>query len=67
MIWRDSPKKINRYMTWAGLFIGIFSEIGQLAGIFPGTFDWLDLVLNGIASLLAIVILQSYQRRNNNA
>ena len=35
--------------------VGLFSEIGQLAGIIPGTFDIVDLVLLSIATIIAFL------------
>ena len=51
--------QINRHsIFWITLVpaIGLFSELGQLFGIIPGTFDVVDLFLLVLASILPFLI-----------
>ncbi len=44
-IWKFKITKSSAFWIFLAPTIGLFSEIGQLIGLFPGTFDLIDLVL----------------------
>ncbi|MDC9722332.1 MAG: hypothetical protein PSN34_06110 [Urechidicola sp.] len=52
MIWENKINRQSVFWIFLAPIIGIFSEIGQLVGIIPGTFDTIDLILLIIAAIL---------------
>jgi hypothetical protein len=57
IIWQGSNSSINRtgWLT-SGLFLGAGSEVGQLAGVIPGTFDLTDFLICCIATATAVFV-----------
>lgn len=45
--------------------IGVFSELGQLINIIPGTFDYIDLLLLLIASIIPFLIVHLKSKKQN--
>ncbi|MCZ8297714.1 MAG: hypothetical protein O9297_10910 [Flavobacterium sp.] len=51
-LWNFNVNQQSAFWLFLAPTIGLFSEIGQLIGIVPGTFDIVDLVLLLIATLI---------------
>lgn len=51
-IWKFKISKSSAFWIFLAPTIGLFSEIGQLIGLIPGTFDLVDLVLLIIAMVI---------------
>jgi hypothetical protein len=66
-IWRESVKTWPR-LFWIslGLVIGAGSELGQLAGVVPGTFDLFDLCFSIFAAVAAFLIISLTTKRSLN-
>jgi len=57
-IWGDRPSTEMRLWLSGFLAIAIGGEIGQATGAIPGSFDWHDILLMGLASVCAVLILR---------
>jgi uncharacterized membrane protein len=52
-----------------GLFLSYLYEIGQLFGVFSGTFDYFDLIIYSLGILIGLIIsnkILKYFIKNNN-
>lgn len=43
-VWKFEITKSSAFWIFLAPIIGLFSEIGQLIGLIPGTFDFIDLI-----------------------
>jgi len=52
-LWRDGP--MWAHVGWTGIAaaLAIGGELGQITGLVPGTFDWVDLVCYAVAGCIA--------------
>ena len=57
-IWKNKLKKENIFWVFIVPFISIFSELGQIFNIIPGTFDLIDLIFYLIGFLLPFFIYE---------
>jgi len=57
-IWKNKLKKENIFWVLIVPFISIFSEIGQIFNIIPGTFDLIDLIFYLMGFLLPFFIYE---------
>ena len=55
-LWRDSHSPMKFFWPSLGLLLGAGSELGQLAGIVPGSFDVIDLGVCIFAAMAAMVL-----------
>ena len=55
-IWKNKLKKENIFWVLIVPFISIFSELGQIFNIIPGTFDLIDLIFYLMGFLLPFFI-----------
>ena len=55
-LWRDSNSPIKLAWLSLGLLLGAGSELGQLAGVVPGSFDLVDLFVCLFAAAAALVL-----------
>jgi hypothetical protein len=55
-LWRDARSPMKFLWPCLGLLLGAGSELGQLAGIIPGSFDVIDLVVCLFAAGAAVVL-----------
>lgn len=55
-LWRDARSPMKFLWPSLGLFLGAGSELGQLAGVVPGSFDLIDLLVCLLAALAAMVL-----------
>ncbi|SRR5258705_3754801 len=62
LVWRGAQSWSRPIWISMGLLLGAGSELGQLAGIVPGSFDASDLVLCVCAAMLALM----FTSRSNN-
>src|SRR5580765_6207739 len=53
--WRDRDSLTKLFWLSTGLLLGVGSELGQLAGIVPGSFDYSDLIVCLLAPTAAII------------
>ena len=61
-IWNYKINEHSFFWVFSATLIGIFSEIGQLIELIPGTFDKVDLILLLIAAILpfkSIILLKT--------
>lgn len=58
-IWQGSRGAARWGWMAAGPGLGLGSELGQLVGLMPGTFDPLDLIACGVAAVLAFALTQT--------
>ncbi|NJB83637.1 hypothetical protein [Wenyingzhuangia aestuarii] len=61
IIWRCQLNKQSVFWIMLAPIIGLFSELGQLLGFVPGTFDRVDLILLIIAALLPLTFITQTQ------
>ncbi|REG88254.1 hypothetical protein [Algoriphagus antarcticus] len=57
IIWENKINRESVFWIFFAPMIGIFSEVGQLTGLIPGTFDKIDLILLIIATILPFKFL----------
>lgn len=55
-LWRDARSPMKLLWPSLGLLLGAGSELGQLAGIVPGSFDVIDLLVCLFAAVAAMVL-----------
>jgi len=55
LFWRDARSPIKVVWLSLGVLLGAGSELGQLAGIVPGSFDVIDLLVCLFAAAAALV------------
>jgi hypothetical protein len=55
-LWRDARSPMKFLWPSLGLLLGAGSELGQLAGVVPGSFDVIDLVVCLFAAVAAMVL-----------
>jgi hypothetical protein len=55
-LWRDARSPMKFLWPSLGLLLGVGSELGQLAGVVPGSFDVIDLVVCLFAAVAAMVL-----------
>lgn len=58
-LWRDARSPMKFLWPSLGLLLGAGSELGQLAGVVPGSFDVVDLVVCLFAAGAAMVLTSS--------
>src|SRR6266550_20385 len=56
LVWKGTNFRVRAIWISAGLLLGAGSELGQLAGYVPGSFDASDLFLCVISAGLALVL-----------
>ena len=56
LVWRGSRSRFRFLWLLSGLALAIACELGQLAGVVPGTYDVLDLLSAIVATLLALFL-----------
>ncbi|MCK9450287.1 MAG: hypothetical protein M0Q90_01180 [Bacteroidales bacterium] len=59
ILWNFNVNRQSAFWLFLAPAIGVFSEIGQLNGIVPGTFDMVDLGLLLIATLLPFLSINN--------
>ena len=52
-LWSEPEDVEGYFWIFLGLFLGLGGEFGQLFGVVPGTFDYMDVVVMCIATMLA--------------
>lgn len=62
LIWLNDKNLIKYIFLAIGPSAGILGEIGQYFHIVPGTFDIIDLLICGLASLLPFLILNKSRK-----
>jgi len=69
LVWRGSNSWSRPIWISTGLLLGAGSELGQLAGILPGSFDAADLGLCVCAAILALMFTSrsNFQRSTDDA
>jgi hypothetical protein len=55
-IWQNSQSAFKAFWMSSGLLLAFAFELGQLAGVIPGTFDVLDLTGAALAASLALFL-----------
>ena len=65
-IWKFKITKSSAFWIFLAPTIGLFSEIGQLIGLIPGTFDLVDLVLLIVAMAIPFSQLAIINFKTNN-
>lgn len=55
LVWRDARSPVKYLWLSLGLIFGLGSELGQLAGFVPGSFDVIDLIVCLIAVAAALI------------
>lgn len=58
-LWNFNVNRQSAFWLFLAPTIGLFSEIGQLVNIVPGTFDFMDLVLLLLASLIPFLFVNN--------
>lgn len=58
-LWDFNVNRHSAFWLFLAPAIGLFSEIGQLIGLVPGTFDFMDLVLLIIATLIPFLLVDN--------
>ena len=58
-LWDFNVNRQSAFWLFLAPTIGLFSEIGQLIGVVPGTFDFMDLVLLLIATLIPFLLVNN--------
>jgi hypothetical protein len=69
LVWKGTNFRVRAIWISAGLLLGAGSELGQLAGYVPGSFDALDFFLCVFAAGLALLLTSeriSLKRRMND-
>jgi len=56
LVWRGQPGRARHAWIVSGVLLGAGSELGQLAGVVPGTFDGRDLLVSVGAFALALLL-----------
>lgn len=58
VLWRNKSEKVR--MGWACLMpvAGCLSEVGQMCGLVPGTFDWVDLACYAVPYIIYCLIIR---------
>jgi hypothetical protein len=60
LIWRNQVNKENCFWVFIMPLISIFSEVGQLLNIIPGTFDLMDLIFYVSGATLPVLIFTNH-------
>jgi len=55
LLWDFNINRQSEFWIFLAPIIGLFSELGQLIGIIPGTFDIVDVLLLVLATLLPFI------------
>ena len=55
LLWRDARSPMKFFWLSLGLLLGAGSELGQLTGMVPGSFDVIDLLVCVLAAAAALV------------
>ncbi|MDR0228198.1 MAG: hypothetical protein LBI72_03950 [Flavobacteriaceae bacterium] len=63
VLWDFNINKHSIFWLLLASIIGVFSEIGQLIGIVPGTFDIVDLALLLIAALIPFLLVKNVKSK----
>ena len=58
LVWKDCVSKESTFWILLPILLGLGSELGQLAGFVPGTFDFLDLGVMLFASFASYLSLR---------
>lgn len=58
-LWNFNVNQQSAFWLFLAPTIGLFSELGQLVNIVPGTFDLVDLVLLLIATLIPFLLVNN--------
>jgi hypothetical protein len=58
-LWNFNLNRQSAFWLFLAPTIGLFSEIGQLIGLVPGTFDLVDLLLLLIATLIPFLLVNN--------
>jgi len=58
-IWDFNVNSQSAFWLFLAPLIGLFSEIGQLIGLVPGTFDLVDLALLLIATIIPFLLVKN--------
>lgn len=58
-LWNFNLNRQSAFWLFLAPTIGLFSEIGQLIGVVPGTFDLVDLLLLLIATLIPFLLVNN--------
>ncbi|MBN2363518.1 hypothetical protein JXL83_05255 [candidate division WOR-3 bacterium] len=60
ILWKNAK---GRYLWFAaGPIIGVVSEIAQINGLFPGTFDGIDLAFTAVFSAVPFITLNPFRK-----
>lgn len=63
--WKFSINRNSALWLLTSTLIGLFSEIGQLFGVVPGTFDPIDLGMLIVAALLPFIFVKNLNLKIN--
>jgi hypothetical protein len=55
LLWRDARSPMKYLWLSLGVLLGAGSELGQLAGVVPGSFDVIDLLVCLLAAAAALI------------
>ena len=61
-LWHDGPLWMRVFWIGLGPVLAIGGELGQIIGFVPGTFDLLDMLAYGLATVGALAIAHSWPR-----
>jgi len=64
LLWNFKINKHSIFWICLAPFIGLSSELGQMIGFIPGTFDVLDLVMLLFASALPFIFVTNRKTKN---
>ena len=64
MIWKNKINKENAVWIFSMPLIAILSEAGQIFSIIPGTFDWMDVVMYLLGTILPLIINRKTKTNN---
>ena len=60
-LWNFNLNRQSAFWLFLAPTIGLFSEVGQLIGVVPGTFDVMDLLLLLIATLIPSLLVNNFK------
>ncbi|MCG2611803.1 hypothetical protein LZZ90_09835 [Flavobacterium sp. SM15] len=64
MIWKNIINKENAVWIFSMPIMAVLSEVGQFFKIFPGTFDWMDVVMYLLGTVFPLMICRKNKTNN---
>lgn len=61
LTWNETKSRFKLFWLSSGLILGVGTEVGQLAGLIPGAFDGVDLLLCVLAAVMAWLLTSTFQ------